>query len=124
MGQSEVKTYDQIKREYLVKELGTHISTLGNYVQEITGQAYDEGYRECAASTSKVLVYKNIETGETYTCIDGINYASEPLVEQQGPTDLPDTMIPKWQEHHFKNDTFVPTKIVINNKVYEVIHTN
>ncbi len=124
MGQSELKSYDQAKREYVIRDLGTHVSSLGNYLQEVVENAYDEGYRHCASSANKVLIYKNQETGETYTCVDGINYASESLVEQQGPTDLPDNMIPKWQEHHFQNDMFIPTKIVINNKVYEVVSIN
>lgn len=117
MGQSELMTYEQVKREYLIKDLGIHVSTLGNYIQTILEQAYDEGYKH--ASSTSVVQYKNKQTGVYYNQLENGKFVAEDL-----PPGIDFETIAQWEESYFTDGDFIPTKVLIKDKYYEVISIN
>ena len=117
MGQSELMTYEQVKREYILRDLGTHISSLGNYVQTILEQAYDEGYKQ--ASSISIVQYKNKQTGVYYNRLENGKFVAEDL-----PPGIDFETIAQWEESYFTDDIFTPTKVQIKDKYYEIVSIN
>jgi len=117
MGQSEIRTYEQTKRDYIIKDLGTHISSLGNYLQTIQEQAYDEGYNN--ACYTSVVQYINKQTGVHYNKLENGKFVAEDL-----PQGIDYETIAQWEESYFTDDIFKPTKVQIKDRYYEIVSIN
>jgi len=110
-------SFEQAKREYLLRDLGTHISSIGNYMQTALEQAYDEGYKQ--ASSTSVIQYKNRQTGVHYNKLENGKFVAEDL-----PPGIDFEIIAQWDESYFTDDIFIPTKVQIKDKYYEIVSIN
>lgn len=109
---------ESIKRESIIKHLGEHVTNLGNYIQTIQEQAYDDGFLYGtlfgSQTTTKVVEFLNKETKAVYQYRDDGVFAVAGL-----PPELSNLEV-GWDESHFHNDMFIPTKVSVNGVVYAI----
>lgn len=114
-----------LQRSFAINELSQCINNQSSFLLSLLESGYEAGYRDALGESLLIVEYKNTITNQIYRRNDdGLFNLVVSGVEQSTQVIDPLFADQQYTSNQLNGDEFIPTKIIVKNKLYEIHSSN